>query len=95
MPKIVGRLKGYKVLRKSSQNAYKSSKETPGKTCETTNEGGDTKLKEASPCQPPARLCSAGDNVLHFPTMHSNIVGGEMKLILQYVRELDSFPGLS
>lgn len=56
---------------------------------------GDTKLKEASPCQPPARLCSAGDNVLHFPTMHSNIVGGEMKLILQYVRKLDSFPGLS
>lgn len=46
---------------------------------------GDTELKESSPCQPPARLCSAGDNVFHFLTVHSSVVGGEMKLILLYI----------
>lgn len=42
-------------------------------------------MKEASPCQSAARLCSAGDNVLHLPTVQSSVIRSEMKLILQYI----------
>ena len=54
-------------------------------------------MEEAFPRQSLAKLRSAGDNVLYFPTVQSSVIRSEMKLILQYIDKgnLTAFPGPS